>query len=321
MQQNPWDPEGVDTALDPSGKLADGVCVDDIDLRALYKNLVAARCFDLRLSRQSLPMWTSSAGEEAPLVAIGSLLTGLPDWAYVGPRDTTVGLIRGVPVEEILGQAHGMSTSESRGRLQPGLVSSLEHRLAPMTESLGIGVAIAAGQARAHVQLKEDTVTVAIFGEGLSTCGGLQEAIALAIYQDLPLVLVCKSRLWPTAAPAEAGLLGDSTAERFAACGLRTRRIDGADPVGTYLAVQTALSRARKGEGPALIEVVVTPQSIGGQQDPTEAPPPHRDPIERLRRLLDLRREWTQTFQDVIEAEINGRFDHALQTLNLGAQP
>jgi pyruvate dehydrogenase E1 component alpha subunit len=44
-------------------------------------------------------------------------------------------------------------------------------------------------------------------------------------------VLICKSQLWPEGAPAEAGLLGDSVSERGRACGLWTRRVDGADVV------------------------------------------------------------------------------------------
>ena len=66
----------------------------------------------------------------------------------------------------------------------------------------------------------------------------------------------------------------------------------------------SALHRAHDGSGPALVEVVVTPM----QQDP----PAERDPVERMRRLLDRRGEWTQPFQDVIEGELHGQLDKAL---------
>ena len=93
----------------------------------------------------------------------------------------------------------------------------------------------------------------------------------------------------------------------MSAAGLWAKRCDGADVVASYRAMSTALERARAGEGPAVVEVFVTPL---GQQVPA-----HRDPIERVRRHLDQKGEWTQTFQDVIEAEFRGHFDKAVATI------
>jgi TPP-dependent pyruvate/acetoin dehydrogenase alpha subunit len=323
MQHNPWDPEGVDTALGPNGVLADGSQADAIDLRLLYKRLVGARCLDVKLSRLGLPHWVPSAGEEAPLIALG-MLAGDQEWVYTGARDAAVALTRGVEVEEIVRQCVGDSNCESRGRLLPGLVSSHASSIAPMTESLGVGVAMACGQAHAHSLRNDGLATAVVFGEGLTTTGPLQESIAIAVQCDLPIVMVCKSRLWPTGAPAEAGCMGDSVAERFTAWGLRSRRCDGADPVGTHHAIRAALERARAGEGPSLVEVIVTPQLAArgtAGADPSPPPPPERDPIERLRRLLDREGDWSQTFQDVVEAEVNGRFDRVISSLESERNP
>ena len=73
MEATAWDPEGVDTLLDTQGRLKDSSAVDGIDVKALYRALVNARCLDLRLGRLNLPMWAPSAGEEAPLVCVGLL--------------------------------------------------------------------------------------------------------------------------------------------------------------------------------------------------------------------------------------------------------
>jgi TPP-dependent pyruvate/acetoin dehydrogenase alpha subunit len=81
------------------------------------------------------------------------------------------------------------------------------------------------------------------------------------------------------------------------------RRVDGADPLGVYGAVASAADRARDGRGPGLVEVVVTQL--------THDPPAHRDPVERLRRHLDTAGVWTQTFQDVLEAEVAAELDRA----------
>ena len=95
MQSTAWEPEGVESLLDASGALRDPAAIAGLDLREYYKKLVAARVLDLKLGRLGLPMWASSAGEEAVCVAVGSLL-GAHDWVYVGNRDAAVGLTRGM---------------------------------------------------------------------------------------------------------------------------------------------------------------------------------------------------------------------------------
>lgn len=306
MEPTPWDPEGVELVLDPEGRLAADGAGDDIDLKGLYKLLVTARTLDIRLGRRGLPLFAPSAGEEAATVLPG-LLAQPRDWIFPGERDIAVGLGRGLEVDELVHLALGRDTGAVAGRRLPGRVVSPEHRIAPGTDALGMHVALAAGCAQGQRLASAGACTLALLGEGTTTAGSFHESIALAVRGDLPLVLVCKSQLWPDGAPAEAGLLGDSVAERVRACGLWARRVDGADVLGVHTALGRALDRARRGGGPALVEVVVT-QLV-------HDPPPHRDPIERLRRLLDHRGEWTPTFQDVLEAEVRGRLDRALRTL------
>jgi TPP-dependent pyruvate/acetoin dehydrogenase alpha subunit len=185
----------------------------------------------------------------------------------------------------------------------PGRIASARHRIGTTTDTLGMHLALAAGQAHGQKLLRDGGITFALFGEGLTTTGTFHETAMTAVACDLPLVLVCRSQVWPEGAPAEAGAVGDAVAERAKACGLWVRRVDGADPLGVFGAVAGAADRAREGRGPALVEVVVT-QLV-------RDPPAHRDPIERMRRHLDASGLWTQTWEDVIEAEVRGGLDRA----------
>jgi len=303
MQATAWEPEGVESLLDASGGLSDPAAISGLDLRDYYKKLVAARILDLKLSRLELPMWASSSGEEAVAVAVGSLVAP-HDWVYVGNRDAAVALTRGVPLTELIRQALGRPDAETRGRGLPGSIASTELRIAGACEPLGMSLALAVGQAHGQKLFGRGRATLALFGEGATTTGMFHEALVLALAHDAPVVFVCKSQVWPEGAPAEAGLLGDSVADRARSLGLWTRRCDGADVLGVHRSLAAALHRAHDGTGPALVEIVVTPM----QQDP----PAERDPVERMRRLLDKRSEWSQPFQDVIEAELHGQFDKAL---------
>jgi TPP-dependent pyruvate/acetoin dehydrogenase alpha subunit len=301
METTPWDPEGVTAVLDHGGHLAADARAPAVDMRAYYKALVVARRIDARLGELGLPMWASSAGEEAPLVAT-ALVARPEDWIYPGSRDTAVAVARGIAWDELARQVLG-----HRAHGEPALparVSSDALHIAPTTDALGLHLAIAAGHAQGLQLAGEKAVTFALFGEGLTTTGPFAETVALATAGVLPLVLVCRSQQWPNGAPAEAGVLGDSVADRARAAGLWTRRVDGADPLAVYATIANAADRARQGRGPALVETVVT-QLV-------HEPPAHRDPVERLRRHLETSGAWTETFQDVIEAEAVAHFDRAL---------
>ncbi len=306
MEVCPWDPEGVEVCLDPEGQLVDKRAAGNLDLRGLYKRLVAARCLDLRVGRLGLPMWVSCAGEEAVSVLTASL-AGPEDWIYPGVRDFALAPIRGLDLDEFARQVLGIASDggERAYNGRPGSVAAADLGIAYVPEPLGLQLALAAGQAHAQKLAGTGRATVAIFGEGLTTTGMFHESVALASAGDLPLVFVCKSQIWPDGAPAEAGLLGDSVAERVKACGMWSRRVDGADVVAVHAALDQALRRARDGRGPGLVEVVVT------QLHPEVDIPAHRDPIERLRRHLDREGQWTPTFQDVIEAEVRGQLERA----------
>lgn len=307
MEECPWDPEGVEVCLDPEGQLVDRRAASGLDLRALYKRLVAARCLDLRIARLGLPMWASCAGEEAVSV-LAATLAGPEDWIYPGVRDFALAPIRGLDLDEFARQVLGVHPGGEAGyNGRPGAVAAADLGIAYAPEPLGMHLALAAGQAHAQRLAGTGRATLAIFGEGLTTTAFFHETLALAMSCDLPLLLVCKSQLWPEGAPAEAGLLGDSVTERVKACGLWARRVDGADVIAVHAALDQGLRRARDGRGPGLVEVVVTQLHTGGEVDI----PAHRDPIERLRRHLDREKQWTPTFQDVIEAEVRGQLERA----------
>ena len=301
MEESPWDPEGVEVGLDPEGQLgdaADRALLQRVDPRALYKRMVAARRLDLKLRALGLPMWAPAAGEEAVTVA-AALLAADGEWIYPGLRDLAIAPIRGMDLEDLARQLLGAAYN---GR--PGAIAATDVAVAHVPEALGVHLAMAAGHAHAHKLDGSGRATLALCGEGLTTVGLFHEALALAAAADLPLVLVCKSQVWPEGAPPEAGVLGDPVADRARALGLWTRRCDGADVFGVVAALDHALQRARDGRGPSLVEVVVTP--LLAPQVPAR-----RDPLERLRRYLERSGQWSPALGDAMTAELDGQLARA----------
>lgn len=304
METTPWDPEGAATVLDARGRLSDGSASPAVDVRAFYKALVGARIVEERLAALGLPMWASARGEEAPLVA-AAMIAGPHDHLYPGARDTAVAVARGIDWPDLAAQVLGRTSAPAA---LPGRVGSPELHIGSATDALGMHLAIASGHAHAQKLDARGHATIALFGEGLTTTGIFHETVALAVSCDLPLVLVCRSQLWPEGAPMEAGQLGDSVSDRARTSGLWARRVDGADPLATYATIAAAMDRARSGRGPALVDAVVT-QLV-------HRPPSHRDPVERLRMHLEATGSWTSTFQDVIEAETRALLDRGLSGLD-----
>jgi len=301
MDTTPWDPEGAAALLDAEGQLTGGATLGGVDAKGYYKQLVAARSLDLRLSRAGVPMWASAAGEEAPLVATARIAQA-EEWIYSGGRDAALAMVRGMPLPELVARVFGRE-----GREPPGRASSPARRIAPATEALAMHLAVGAGHAHGERLAGTGRATFVMCGEGSSTTAPFAEVLALAASCDLPLVMVVRSQLWPNGAPAEAGVLGDSVADRARACGLWARRVDGADPIAVHNTIASAAERARLGRGTGLVDVVVTSLA--------HDPPAHRDPVERLRRFLDGRGEWSTTFQDVVEADVRARLDQAFSQL------
>ncbi len=316
IEPSPWDPEDVEVGLDREGNLSPEAqaLLTKLDARALYKRLVAARLLDHRLSRLGLPMWAPAAGEESVSVAL-ALLLAEGEWVYPGHRDLALAPILGMDLDELARQVLGLADEHGpalyNGRA--GAVSAVDLGVAPVPESLGTHLAMAAGQAHAHKLEGPGRASVTLFGEGLTTVGIFHETVAMVVAADLPLVMICKSQLFPEGAPAEAGLLGDSVGERMRACGLWTRRADGADLFGVYRALEEAFDRAREGRGPAFVEIVVTPL-----YNPDV--PAHRDPVERLRRYLDLTGAWSPALEEALEGELLGQLDRAFDYARGGGQ-
>ena len=165
----------MEHSLDPEGQLLDRRAAHGLDLRALYKRLVAARLLDLRLSRLGLPMWVSSAGEEAATV-LSATLAGPEDWLYPSVRDLALAPIRGMDVDEFATQVLGGAYN---GR--PGAIAAADLGIGHAPETLGLHLPLAAGQAHAQKLAGTGRMTAALFGEGLTTTSMFHEAVALAV--------------------------------------------------------------------------------------------------------------------------------------------
>ena len=121
---------------------------------------------------------------------------------------------------------------------------------------VGGGIPHAVGAALAIKKRHQDRVAVSFFGEGAANIGAFHESINLAAVWKLPVVFVVEDNLYAISVPKEASTSVRSNAERGAAYGIPAVQVDGQNAVAVYEAAKEAIDRARRGEGPSLIEAI-----------------------------------------------------------------
>ena len=142
-------------------------------------------------------------------------------------------------------------------------------------------IAHAAGYALGQLLDGTDTVTVACFGDGATSEGDFHEAANMAGVWRLPLVLFCQNNGWAISVPTARQTAGEIW-RRAEGYGFPGVRVDGNDVLAVYTAVRDAVTRARAGDGPTLIEALT--YRIGAHSTADDAAR-YRDPdeVERAR--------------------------------------
>src|SRR5690606_23600537 len=159
---------------------------------------------------------------------------------------------------------------------------------------VGGAIPVATGQAFAFQVQKSDRVVACFFGEGAAQIGAFHESLNLAGLWKLPIVFVCEHNQYGLTVPARLQSSVADIATRAQGYGMPGVIVDGNDAVAVYHAMQEAVARARRGEGPTLLELKTyrmtgfSTSDMGGYQPEEEmAEWAQRDPIRLLRRRLE----------------------------------
>jgi pyruvate dehydrogenase E1 component alpha subunit len=227
-------------------------------LLEMFYWLKMIRAFDERLSalvkqgRVRSGVYTG-IGQEA--IIVGTCF-GLRTEDCICPlhRDLGAFLMKGVDARTMMSQMFGKATGLSKGR-DSALHSGVpELGIFGNTSMLGANLPVAAGLGLTFKMEQTDNVVVAYFGEGASNVGDFHEALNIAGVHRLPILFICENNQYAYSVPVEKSMAIDDVADRAASYGFDGVAINGNDVLAVYQATQGALARARKGEGPTLIE-------------------------------------------------------------------
>jgi TPP-dependent pyruvate/acetoin dehydrogenase alpha subunit len=227
-------------------------------LLGLYRMLVKCRMCDEKariLFRQGKYKgnFYSGVGQEA--TEVGTAFSLRPDdWVAPSHRDWTANIIKGAPLKFCFAQLFAKVDSPDRGRSSPAHMGYPELHVITPASSIAAQLNIGTGVALGIKKLRQNAVVVAYFGDGATSFGGFHEALNFAGVHKLPVIYVNQNNLWAESVPLRLQTALTNLSDRAKAYGFPGISLDGNDIIEVYDAAQTAIARARAGEGPTFLE-------------------------------------------------------------------
>jgi TPP-dependent pyruvate/acetoin dehydrogenase alpha subunit len=305
----------------------------DIDQRlTMFELMTDMRLFEKRaydLFLQGLVKGTShlSLGQEAIAAAFGAAMSE-NDWTFATYRGHAHTLARRVPMGPVMAELLGRDNGLMRGKGGSMHLTSVPHHMMGSYAIVGAHLPIAVGAALSASYRSSGQVAVCFFGDGTTNIGAFHEALNLAAVWQLPVVFVCENNLYMEyTAIGSVTAVARPAADRAGSYGLEPVVVDGNDADAVYAVAVAAMSRARAGDGPSLIEAVTYRHGGHSRADPGKYRPDdevaawlERDPIVSYRARL-IAEGVDVALIEQIEAEAKAAVDAAVSEATAGAEP
>ncbi|HEY6397251.1 MAG TPA: thiamine pyrophosphate-dependent enzyme [Solirubrobacteraceae bacterium] len=221
------------------------------DLLALHRDMVLLRVFDERAvayQRQGrIGTYAIFWGHEAIQAGAHFALSPETDWVFPSYRESAIGVLRGLDPATVLAWWRGHPA---------GWWNPLEQRVAGIAVPIASQVPHAAGAAWGMRLKHEPGCALAFFGDGATSEGAFHEGVNFAAVMKAPLVLICNNNGWAISTPVERQCRAVALVDKALGYGIPGVRVDGADVLAVLEATRDAVTRARNGDGPTLIEAV-----------------------------------------------------------------
>src|SRR5918997_2101004 len=232
--------------------------LDEDDLRRLHYHMLLARRVDERswiLNRQGKAAFVISCqGQEAAQVGAAYNLRPGNDYLYPYYRDSGMTLLLGqTPRDQFLSLLGKKEDPNSGGRQMPGHFSARELNIVTASAPIAVQYPQAVGSALAFKMRGEDGVVLASGGEASTSEGDWHEAMNFAGIHGLPVIFLIQNNVYAISVPEPLQVAG-SIAKRAEGYGFPGHQVDGNDVLAVHEVAREAVERARRGDGPTLIE-------------------------------------------------------------------
>ena len=234
------------------------MAIDKAKMISMFRTMVRIRRFEERVAREfadgnipgSVHLYI---GEEA--VASGAI-AHLKKEDYIMSTHRGHGhlIAKGGEPNKMMAEMFAKKTGYCLGKGGSMHIANIDIGILGAAGIVGSGIPIATGAALSAQMRGTDQVTICFFGDGASNTGRFHEGINMASVWHLPVVFICENNLWAVSVPTSTSLNIPNVADRAVGYGIPGVVVDGMDVMAVYEAAGEAVNRARKGQGPTLIE-------------------------------------------------------------------
>lgn len=267
-----------------------------------------------------------SIGEEAVPTGVCANLK-VTDYITSTHRGHGHVLAKGADPKIMLAELCGRVDGYNHGKGGSMHIASIDIGVLGANGIVGAGQTLAVGAGLATKLKKRDDVVVCFFGDGASNEGSFHESLNAAAIWKLPVVFVCTNNLYAISTRASYSVSVENISDRAAAYGIPGRTADGNNVLEVYEAAKEAIDRARRGEGPSLLEFKSYKWHGHFEGDAAAYRPEEelnewkaKDPIARHRshllssglareeELAAVEKEVTGTIQEALQFALNSEF-------------
>ena len=326
-----------DTAPTAALDVSEIVVPEDLDLeRAQHLDLYWFMLLNRRLEERLVNLYRQgkvvggvyrSLGQEAESVGTAYALEKRD---LVSPLIRNLGsiLVKGAEPADILKQYMAKATGPSRGRDLNVHFGDLEKGFVGPVSMLGDMIPVMAGVALASRMKGEDRVCLVYIGDGGFSTGASHEGWNFICARRLPVVLVAEDNGYAYSTPTAKQMGNRDMVDRAVGYGCTGEQVDGNDVLQSYAAARRAVDRARRGDGPTLIEVKTYRRKGHAEHDDQRYVPVGEleawealDPVDRYRRFLTREAILTEEQLERIDARIKEKLDGAVAEAEAAPMP
>lgn len=226
--------------------------------RWIYKTMNEIRFFEEKVhkifSDGQIPGFVHLyVGEEAVATGVMSQLTD-DDYITSTHRGHGHAIAKGCDLNGMMAEIMGKRDGLGHGKGGSMHVAEIDKGMLGANGIVGGGFGLAIGASISIINQGKDNVAVCFFGDGAANEGTFHEGLNFASILNLPVIFVCENNQFAEGTTHDYASASETIAERASAYNMPGVRVDGMNILEVYQATQEAVERAKKGEGPTLIE-------------------------------------------------------------------
>ena len=258
-------------------------------------------------------------GQEACAVGVCSALN-LDDIVTSTHRPHGHALAKGLTVAQLMCELFGKTTGCCKGKGGSMHMGDLDKGMITAIAIVGGGIPVATGAALAFKMKKEKRVAVCFMGDGATNEGAFHEAVNMGALWQLPVIYVVENNLYGASTPVGMVVRTGKISDRASSYAIPGITVDGNDPLAVHEAAKKAVERARRGEGPTLLELMTYRITGHSRRDPCAYQPKEErlkarenEPIGRFEKHLVNEKIAGQDELDRIQNEVEDEIESTVK--------